>query len=116
MHPHAWQLYSVAKLLGLEFTGKGLQLTPKIPLQLYRFDSPLLGVIKSEHGYEGWYAPTGGGGAWSVTLRLPEDESKGFTTVEVNGKKEAIERAANGEIELKGEGGPGKPLRWSVRT
>jgi hypothetical protein len=115
MHPHAWQLYMVAKLLGLEFTGRGMELTPKIPLKSYRFDSPLLGMVKSDRGYEGWYTPSGGAGTWTVTLRLPDEESKQFSSSEVNGRREAIQRGAHGEIELKGEGGPGKPLRWSVR-
>ncbi len=115
MHPHAWQLYSAAKLLGLEFTGRGLELAPKIPLESYRFDSPLLGMIKSDRAYEGWYAPSGGTGTWTVTLRLPAEESKRFTSAEVNGRGEPIQRGANGEIELRGEGGPGNPLRWSVR-
>jgi hypothetical protein len=116
MHPHAWQLYMVAKLLGLEFNGKGLVLAPKIPLKSYRFDSPLLGMIKSEHGYEGWYAPTGGSGTWTVALRLPDEEQRPMTSAEVNGRKQSIKRGLNGEIELDGEGGPGKPLRWSIRT
>jgi hypothetical protein len=115
MHAHACQLYSAAKLLGLEFTGKGLELAPKIPLESYRFDSPLLGVVKSHRGYEGWYAPTGGNGTWTVTLRLPDEESERFTNTEVNGEKGPIQRGANGEIALKGEGGPVRSLRWSVR-
>ena len=73
-------------------------------------------MIKSEHGYEGWYAPTGGSGTWTVALRLPDEEQRQITSAEVNGRKEPIRRGVNGEIELKGEGGPGKPLRWSVRT
>lgn len=115
MHPHAWQLYMVAKLLGLEFNAKGLVLAPKIPLKSYRFDSPLLGMIKSEHGYEGWYAPSGGRGTWKVVLRLPA-EAQSIVSAEVNGRKESIKRGLKGEIELEGEGGTGKPLRWSVRT
>ncbi|MGA9060010.1 MAG: hypothetical protein WB763_26270 [Terriglobia bacterium] len=116
MHPHAWQLYMVAKLLGLEFNGRGLVLAPKIPLKSYRFDSPLLGMIKSEHGYEGWYAPSGGSGTWTVALRLPDEEQRPVKSAEVNGRKQSIKRGPNREIELEGEGGPGKPLRWSVRT
>jgi hypothetical protein len=116
MHPHAWQLYMVAKLLGLEFNGKGLALAPKIPLASYRFDSPLLGMIKSDRAYEGWYEPTARSGTWTIELRLPGGESARFMRAEVNGRKEAIRRGPNGEIELKGEGGPGKPLRWSVRA
>ncbi len=31
MHPHAWPLYDVPKLLGVEFTPEGLVLTPALP-------------------------------------------------------------------------------------
>ena len=57
MHPHAWPLYSAAKLLGLEFHETGLRLQPSLPLEEYEFTSPLLGFRKSKQGYTGWYAP-----------------------------------------------------------
>src|SRR5665213_2878388 len=43
MHPHAWPLYSAAKLLGLEFHEKGVSFRPDLPLPEYEFTSPLLG-------------------------------------------------------------------------
>src|SRR5260370_37955141 len=54
MHTHACPLYSLAKLLGLEFTESGVLLAPRLPLSSFRFESPLLGLIKSARGYEGW--------------------------------------------------------------
>jgi hypothetical protein len=60
-------------------------------LESYRFDSPLVGVIKGPHGYEGWYAPSKAG-EWRVRLELPG-------------------RA----VEIRGKSAPGKPMRWAVR-
>ena len=87
LHSHACTLYSAAKLLGLEFTEAGLDLAPRLPLESYRFDSPLVGVVKSKGGYEGWYAPSKAG-EWRIRL--------------------------NGAIEIRGKSAPGEPMRWSV--
>ena len=57
MHTHACPLYALTKLLGLDFTPDGLNLAPALPLTNFRFESPLLGLIKSARGYEGWYNP-----------------------------------------------------------
>jgi hypothetical protein len=114
MHPHAWQLYMVPKLLGFEFTPEGVELAPAIPLQSYRFDSPLIGLAKQRDRYEGWYAPFARKGNWVITVKLPENEARRFSTVEVNGKRHPMTFDANGLIKLTGEGGPGEPLRWAL--
>ena len=51
MHPHAWPLYSAAKLLGLEFHEAGVSFKPDLPMTEYEFTSPLLGFKKSRDGY-----------------------------------------------------------------
>ncbi len=114
MHTHACPLFAAAKLLGLEFTGTGLEFAPKLPLTSYRFDSPLLGFSRTVRGYEGWYNPSSRG-AWTVRLKLPIQEAKLFRTIAINGVREAPSPALNGNIEFSGEGGEGSPLRWSVR-
>lgn len=114
MHPHAWPLYMIPKLLGFEFTPEGVELAPAIPLQSYRFDSPLIGLVKQRDRYEGWYAPFARKGNWVITVKLPENEARRFSTVEVNGKRRAITFEANGAIKVTGEGGPGEPLRWAL--
>jgi len=91
LHSHACTLYSAAKLPGLEFTEAGLDLAPRLPLESYRFESPLVGMIKGPAGYEGWYAPAMAG-EWRIRLQLPEDM-----------------------IEVRGRSTPGKPMRWAVR-
>jgi hypothetical protein len=104
LHSHACTLYSAAKLLGLEFTAGGVDLAPRLPLESYRFDSPLLGVIKSPAGYEGWYAPSKAG-EWHIRLWLPGDEARRLRAA----------RTADGAIEIRGKSAPGTPLRWAVR-
>jgi hypothetical protein len=115
MHAHCNQLYSAAKLLGMEFTEKGLILAPTLPLSLYSFDSPLVGLKKTSDQYEGWYAPLVAG-RWAISVRLPAAEAERFEQVQVNGSEQALRRTAEGAIELSGESAPGRPLRWSLRA
>ena len=116
MHPHAWPLYSTAKLLGIEFNPRGVGLRPVLPLPAYRFKSPLLGFEKSSQGYEGWYEPPSRAGAWTLTLQLPREEVKKFAHLQVNDTEAAIHVAVGGSIEVNGESAPGKPLRWILRV
>jgi len=113
MHTHACPLYSLAKLLGLEFFEAGVVWGPKIPLATFRFESPLLGLIKSANGYEGWYNPSTQN-TWSVRLRLTADEAKRFSRVEANGERVHRPRITDDAIEMRGTGGSGKPFKWSV--
>ncbi len=112
MHTHACPLYSLAKLLGLEFTAAGVVLMPRLPLSSFRFDSPLLGLIKSARGYEGWYNPSARN-TWSVRLALLPEELKRLQRIEVNGNR-IHPRITDGVVEMRGLGGEGSPLRWSV--
>jgi hypothetical protein len=113
MHTHACPLYALTKLMGAEFTAEGVSLAPTVQLGAFRFESPLLGIIKSAQGYEGWYNP-GTQAAYAVRLKLSAEEVKGLSRVEVNGTK-APARMADGAFEMRGQGGAGTPLRWSVR-
>ena len=113
MHTHACPLYALSKLVGLEFTESGVTLAPNLPLAAFRFESPLFGIVKSAEGYEGWYNP-GAKSTYSIRLKVPADAAKSLARVEVNGKR--IEaRSADGAFEMRGQGGGGTPLRWSVR-
>jgi len=112
MHTHACPLYSLAKLLGLEFTEAGVALAPKMPLSSFRFESPLLGVIKSASGYEGWYNPASKN-TLSVRLSLPADQLKRFGKIEVNGNR-IHPRITEGSVEMRGIGGDGSPMRWAI--
>lgn len=112
MHTHACPLYSAAKLLGLEFTETGVKFDPRLPLATFRFESPLLGLIKSASGYEGWYQPTTQN-TYSIHLKIAPEEIKRFSRVEVNGNRIRT-RIVDGAIEIRGVGGEGTALRWSV--
>jgi hypothetical protein len=112
MHTHACPLYSTTKLLGLEFSENGLLLAPKLPLDSFRFESPLLGVIKTAKGYEGWYNPSVRN-TWSLRLALSEEEAKRLQRAEVNGVH-LRPHVNQGMIEVRGEGGAGSAFRWSL--
>ena len=87
-------------------------LAPKLPLESFRFESPLLGVIKTAKGYEGWYNPSVRN-TYSISLSLSAEDAKRLQKAEVNGMKV---RAHTNErtIELRGEGGAGSAFRWSL--
>lgn len=112
MHTHACPLFSAAKLLGLEFDDAGLELAPTLPLESFRLQSPLLGLVKTGRGYEGWYDPSARS-EWRIRLRVTSEEAASLAHAEVNGKRVSA-RFQDNTIELRGEGGAGNPLRWSV--
>jgi hypothetical protein len=112
MHSHACPLYSAAKLLGLDFTETGVSFTPTVPLATFRFESPLLALVKSGSGYEGWYNP-GAQNTYSIRLKLTSEELKRFSRIEVNGNRVRT-RVSGNVIEMRGLGGGGTALRWTV--
>lgn len=112
MHTHACPLYSLTKLIGLEFTENGLVLAPKLPLESFSFESPLVGFTKAVSGYEGWYNPSVQN-TWSVRLTLAPEEARHLNRIEVNGRRVRA-RVDQGTIEVRGEGGAGTAMRWSI--
>jgi hypothetical protein len=115
LHSHACALYSTSKLIGLEFNEHGLSVSPDLPVESYRFESPLIGVIKSSDGiYEGWYAPSRSG-TWSIKITLPEPTLLRLTKAVVNGVSVNLKRNSDNAIELKGASDSGKPLRWRIQ-
>jgi hypothetical protein len=114
MHPHAWPLYTAAKMLGLEFNQNGAIIQPVLSLENYRFSSPLFGFEKSQQGFEGWYAPSGSAGTWTIAVHLHDEELSNMTRMRVNGSEMPLHREPDGSIEIHGEGGANKPLRWSI--
>jgi cellobiose phosphorylase len=116
LHSHACSLYSISKLLGLDFNGHGLSISPELPVESYRFESPLIGVIKSPHGsYEGWYAPSQSG-IWTVKVNLPQEISHRISNAEINGASQALKRISATTFEIIGRSEPGKPLRWLLKS
>jgi hypothetical protein len=112
MHTHACPLYSLTKLIGVEFNENGLVLAPRLPLESFRFESPLLGFSKSARGYEGWYNPSVQN-TWSVRLMIGADEAKRLNRIESNGRRVRA-HVDQGTIEVRGEGGAGSAMRWSI--
>jgi Glycosyl hydrolase 36 superfamily, catalytic domain/Glycosyltransferase family 36 len=112
MHPHAWPLYSAAKLLGLEFHESGVNFKPDLPLSEYEFTSALLAFKKSKEGYSGWYAPATAG-RWDIELRLSSAEAGRMRQVRINGSTTPLHRPTQ-VIRFTGESGPGKPMYWEI--
>jgi hypothetical protein len=113
MHPHAWPLFSAAKMLGLEFTAEGATLRPQLPLDTYRFASPLFGLERNARGYEGWYAPHGMAGDWRLVFDLRTEDAAKVRSIRVNGTESAVTR--NGQaIVVRGRSTPERPLRWAL--
>lgn len=112
MHPHAWPLYSAAKLLGLEFHESGINFKPNLPLAEYEFTSPLLGFRKSRNGYAGWYAPATAG-RWDIELRLPSSEVARMRQARINGSAGLLPKSTQ-VIRFTGGSKPGRPLRWEI--
>jgi hypothetical protein len=113
VHAHACSLYSASKLLGMEFTGTGVKLNLALPAEEYRFDSPLVGVIRKQGRFEGWYAPSRAG-EWTIEILVPEEMAKSLTRVEVNGRRSGIQRREDGAIVVSGSSAPAKALRWGL--
>jgi len=113
LHPHAWPVYDVVKLVGVKFTAQGVELAPSLPQESYRFTSPLLGLEKSPAGYTGWYAPSAAG-RWRVSLLDETLASALNLSVRVNDQDAPVQHVAGG-IAFTGESAPGSPLRWEVR-
>jgi hypothetical protein len=113
VHAHACPLYSASKLLGMEFTGTGMKLNLAVPVEEYRFDSPLVGVVRKPGRFEGWYAPSQAG-EWMIEIAVPEEVARSLKQVEVNGKRSAIRRREDGVIVVSGSSSPVKPMRWRM--
>lgn len=114
LHSHACALYSITKVLNVDFTEDGLSLSPDLPVDSYRFDSPLLGVAKQGPGhFEGWYAPSKPG-TWTLKITLPEQTAKAASHAEINGTATPVKKQPGGTILLTGSSEQHKPLRWAL--
>jgi hypothetical protein len=113
LHAHACFLYSASKLLGLEFDETGLRLNLNLPENEYRFDSPLFGVVKNHHGFEGWYKPSRPG-SWTLRILLEKDSLATIRHAEVNGKRVEVPRHPDGSVVLTGSSTAEAALRWKL--
>jgi hypothetical protein len=113
MHPHAWPLYTVTKLIGLEFTVQGVDLAPALPKKKFKFSTPVIDFEKRGDGYSGKYAPTVAG-KWTITLKLNKEDLQRISRVDINGKSDKIVHEGD-RIVFQGESTPDKPLRWVLK-
>ena len=113
LHPHAWPLYDVTRLIGINFTPEGAELKPTVPRDSYKFSSSLIGLEKTQNGYSGWYNPVKED-TWKLSLELSNRELEKIDSVLINGnEKEFIIEGSH--IFLTGESKLNKPLSWQIR-
>lgn len=113
MHTHAWMLYNATNLAGIKFTPKGIEYSPCLPFEEYKFDSPLAGLIKTRDGYSGWYDPKNEG-EFRICLKLKEKELKTIKTIEVNRNTINFEVKDN-MIEWIGKKISEKRIEWIIK-
>jgi hypothetical protein len=112
MHPHAWPLYDVPKLFGLEFTTDGYQVNPTFP-EDYDFDSPLISLKKEDGNLSGKYNPMKPG-EWTVTvtgLNISE-----YSRLVVNDIATDLNVNNQGELIFKGSSTIDRPLTWELKN
>jgi len=112
LHPHAWPLYDVTRLLGINFTSDGVELKPTLPKKEYMFSSSLIGLEKTESGYSGWYNPVKED-TWEISLELSNRELEKIDSVLINGNETEFTIKGNHLIII-GESKRDKPLSWKI--
>ncbi|MBD3253760.1 MAG: hypothetical protein GF383_01640 [Candidatus Lokiarchaeota archaeon] len=110
MNCHAWPLYSLIKLLGIEFNPSGISITPALNQSKFEFSSSLISLKKDLKGYHGWYAPLGKE-IQTVSFHIQTDEY--FTKLYVNGEEMNITMQKNDKIVFKGPIKKGK-ICWDI--
>ena len=113
LHTHAWPLYNIIHLIGAKFTNKGLELSPKLPIDTYNFSTPIIGFEKSNEGYSGWYCPVKEG-IWEISIILNYEELNSITSLKINSKKAKINIKVD-RIIIRGKSGLKTPLEWQIR-
>lgn len=113
LHSHACSLYSASKLLGLQFDETGLRLNLNLPEDEYRFDSSLLGVVKTGNRFEGWYKPSRPG-TWTIRIHLDREARNAVRHAEVNGRRVELRLQPAAAVTLRGASSSEAALRWSL--
>ena len=113
LHPHAWPIFNLSHLIGVNFTKNGVEITPSSPKEEYYFKSPLFGFSKSKLGYSGWYTPNVSG-SWTISLKLKESEIDSFKFLKVNNRIEEI-RVKDNCILITGTSTPEEPFMWELK-
>ena len=112
LHPHAWPLYNMLNLLGLQFTRYGIEFAPNLPKKEYGLSSPVIGFKKELNGYKGWFSPHKED-TYSVRISLDEIELNSITRVIVNEQISDF-KILKGAIHFTGIASLKKPLTWKI--
>jgi len=114
LHPHAWPLYDIIRLVGINFTREGIEINPTLPKDSFELITSLFGLKKSHNGYSGWYNPKKEG-KWNLSFKMTDKEIKNIKSISINGVKSdySIDK---GFLNLIGENKIDKPLTWQIVT
>lgn len=110
LHPHAWPLYTAVHFLCPNYTGAGISLTPFLPKEQYRIESPLLGYVQTETEIRGHYRPVRSGPV-TVAIDLCRHPFS-VQNLEVNGHPASFELHGT-VLSFTGEADP--ELIWKIR-
>jgi len=113
LHPHAWPLYDLTRLFGINFTSEGVELRPTIPQDNYKFVSSLIGIEKSVSGYSGWYNPMKEG-EWKLIVILPNKEVEKIDSILINGIENEF-KVKNNQVVLSGASKINRSLSWELK-
>jgi len=113
LHPHAWPLYDITRLIGINFTRNGVEINPTLPKDDYKFSTPLIGLEKTKNGYLGWYNPKKEG-TWKISLALSDDDLKNIKSVIINGKESKYSTEKK-HLSFYGEKNLNEPLSWEIK-
>ena len=111
MHPHAWPLYDISKLVGLEFTKDGFRVNPSFPVD-YSFESPLISLKKKDGQLGGSYNPLVPG-EWTITvtgLNISE-----YSRLVINDTVADLNVNENRELIITGSSTGESPLTWELK-
>jgi hypothetical protein len=112
LHTHAWPLYSITRLIGIDFTSEGVELKPTIPKDSFKFKSSLIGLEKTKSGYSGWYKPKIEG-RWKVTIELSSEDLVKINSILTNGNENEFMVLGN-RIVMTGESKIEQPFKWEI--
>jgi len=112
MYPHAWPLYNITSLMGLHFSKDGIIINPKLPIDEYFFETPLIGYSKANSEISGWYDPKTEG-KLKIRIKLKPELASQYSKIEINGKSEPISMN-NGLIEFWAESKANQSIKWRL--
>ncbi|TFF87990.1 MAG: hypothetical protein EU549_03815, partial [Promethearchaeota archaeon] len=115
MHPHAWPLYTISKLIGIQFNYNTLKIHPVLPKKEYKFITPLIKLEKSNTGYSGEYKPkVFNRKEFTLEIKLDEEEINRSDFLIINGNKQDI-NIENDKIIWTGMVESKKSLIWELK-